>query len=311
MELRVLRYFLAAADEGSVTWAAVAMGVSQPTLSRQLKQLEEELGVTLFTRGRYSIELTREGRMLRERARGIVDLADKAEREIRRAADGELGGEVSVSCGESRGVEWLASRMAAFRARYPRVRFRMVSATADVIQERLDQGLDDMVLMTEPVGTERFESQPLPIHDQWGVMMRDDDPLAKVETVGSSDLNGRDLILPLRPQVRARLADWLGVGRDGLDPSCIYNLPLNAAFAVRQGLGVALCYDVGQVGPGLRFVPLSPRLEGTSVVAWKRNRTLGQAAGAFLESIRADLCAAADGDAGSGAGDGHDAPDAP
>lgn len=305
MELRVLRYFLAAADEGSVTWAAVAMGVSQPTLSRQLKQLEEELGVTLFTRGRYSIELTREGRMLRERARGIVDLADKAEREIRRAADGELDGEVSVSCGESRGMEWLASRMAAFRARYPRVRFRVVSATADVLQERLDQGLDDVVLMTEPVGVERFESRRLPVLDPWGVMVRDDDPLAKAETVGPSDLNGRDLILPLRPQVRARLADWLGVGRDGLDPSCIYSLPLNAAVAVRQGLGVALCYDVGQVGPGLRFAPLRPRLEGTSVVAWKRNRMLGQAAGAFLESIRADLDAVPGADAGGGT------PDAP
>lgn len=291
MELRVLRYFLAVAEEGNITWAAELLQISQPTLSRQLKQLEDELGVTLFTRGRHNITLTKEGRLLRDRARAIVELADKTEREISNSCSEEFDGEISVSCGEVRAVEYLTSRMAAFRRLHPRVRFVMVSTTADVIQERLDQGLSDVALMTEPVDVARFDFTRLAMADEWGVMVRDDDPLvlAGTESARPEDLVDRPLLMPFRPQVRAELFSWFGPLRDKVQLACIFNLPLNAAIAVRQGVGAALCYDVGQVGEGLRFLPLSPHLEARSVVAWKRSIMHTPAAEAFINFLREGL----------------------
>ncbi|KAA8823688.1 LysR family transcriptional regulator [Bifidobacterium reuteri] len=291
MELRVLRYFLAVAEEGNITWAAELLQISQPTLSRQLKQLEDELGVTLFTRGRHNITLTREGCLLRDRAQAIVELADKTEHEVSNGCSGELDGEISVSCGDVRAVEYLTARMAAFRRLHPRVRFVMVSTTADVIQERLDQGLSDVALMTEPVDMARFDFMRLDAVDEWGVMIRDDDPLviAGAATARPEDLVDRPLLMPFRPQVRAELLSWFGPLRDRVQVSCIFNLPLNAAMAVRQGVGAALCYDVGQVGEGLRFLPLAPHLEARSVVAWKRSSMHAPAVEAFIAFLREGL----------------------
>ena len=291
MELRVLRYFLAVAEEGNITWAAELLQISQPTLSRQLKQLEDELGVTLFTRGRHNITLTREGRLLRDRARSIVELADKTEREVSNGCDGELDGEISISCGDVHAVEFLTARMAAFRRLHPSVHFVMISTTADVIQERLDQGLSDVAVMTEPVDVARFNFARLVTTDEWGVMVRDDDPLVLNgnEAAHPEDLVNRPLLMPLRPQVRAELFSWFGPLHDKVQLACIFNLPLNAAVAVRQGLGAALCYNVGQIGEGLRFLPLIPHLEARSVVAWKRSRMHAPAVEAFIAFLREGL----------------------
>lgn len=286
MELRVLRYFLAVAEEGNITWAAELLRISQPTLSRQLRQLEEELGVTLFVRGRRNVTLTGEGELLRDRARAIVELADKTERDVAHSAGRQLAGEISVSCGDVRSVAFLTSCMAQFRRLHPHVRFVMISATADVIQERLEQGLSDLALMTEPVEVDRFDFERLDTPDVWGAMMRDDDPLAERNGIVPSDLVGRPLLLPLRPQVRSELFNWFGSLRDEVQTACIFNLPLNAAMAVRQGVGVALTYDVGQVGEGLRFVPLDPHLEARSVVAWKRGRRHAPAVETFIAFMR-------------------------
>ncbi|KAB5607489.1 LysR family transcriptional regulator [Bifidobacterium jacchi] len=286
MELRVLRYFLAVAEEGNITWAAELLQISQPTLSRQLRQLEEELGVTLFVRGRRNVTLTGEGELLRDRARAIVELADKTERDVALSAGRHLAGEISVSCGDVRSVAFLTSCMAQFRLLHPHVRFVMISATADVIQERLEQGLSDLALMTEPVEVDRFDFERLDTPDVWGAMMRDDDPLADRNGIVPSDLVGRPLLLPLRPQVRSELFNWFGSLRDEVQTACIFNLPLNAAMAVRQGVGVALTYDVGQVGEGLRFVPLAPHLEARSVVAWKRGRRHAPAVETFIAFMR-------------------------
>lgn len=295
MELRVLRYFLAVAEEGNITWAAELLRISQPTLSRQLRQLEEELGVTLFVRGRRNVTLTGEGELLRDRARAIVELADKTERDVAHSAGRQLAGEISVSCGDVRSVAFLTSCMAQFRRRHPHVRFVMISATADVIQERLEQGLSDLALMTEPVEVDRFDFERLDAPDVWGAMMRDDDPLADRNGIVPSDLVGRPLLLPLRPQVRSELFNWFGSLRDEVQTACIFNLPLNAAMAVRQGVGVALTYDVGQVGEGLRFVPLDPRLEARSVVAWKRGRRHAPAVEAFIAFMRQRIESGEDG----------------
>ncbi|NEG90276.1 LysR family transcriptional regulator [Bifidobacterium aerophilum] len=286
MELRVLRYFLAAAEEGSVTGGAELLRISQPTMSRQLQQLERELGVTLFERGQRSITLTPEGMLLRDRARALVELADKTISDVSNRSAGELDGEIAICCGELRGVDWIAERMAVFRARHPRVRFALFSATADVMQERLEQGLSDVAVMGGAIDAERFGFLNLPQADRWGVMMRDDDPLSGLDGITPDDLGGREVLMQYRPQVRGMLDNWFGGVRDEITVSGTYNLPLNAAIAVRHGLGVALCIDVGQVGEGLRFVPLTPHLDVPSVVVWKRNRTLNPSAAAFVEFLR-------------------------
>ncbi|MCH9275620.1 LysR family transcriptional regulator [Bifidobacterium amazonense] len=286
MELRVLRYFLAVAEEGSVTGGAELLRISQPTMSRQLQQLERELGVRLFERGQHAIALTSEGVLLRDRARALVELADRTVSEVTNHAETGLDGEIAVGCGELRGVDWLADRMAAFRALHPRVRFALFSATADVTRERMELGLSDIAVMSEPIDAERFDFLRLPQTDRWGVMMCDDDDLTRLDVITPDDLAGRALLMPYRPQARGTLDNWLGAVRAAVTVAGTYNLPLNAAVAVRHGLGPALCIDVGQIGEGLRFVPLEPRLDVPSAVAWKRGRVLNPAATAFVAFLR-------------------------
>lgn len=286
MELRVLRCFLAVAEEGSITGGAELLRISQPTMSRQLQQLERELGVTLFERGQRSITLTPEGMLLRDRARALIELADKTVNDVTNRSTEDLDGEIAICCGELRGVDWLAERMVAFRARHPRVRFALFSATADVMQERLEQGLSDVAVIGGSIDAERFDFLHLPQSDRWGVMMRDDDALADRNEIMPVDLTGRDVLMQYRPQVRGMLDNWLGGVRDDITVAGTYNLPLNAATAVRHGLGIALCIDVGQIGDGLRFVPLTPRLDVPSAVVWRRGRTLNSSAVAFVKSLR-------------------------
>ena len=161
MELRVLRYFLAVAREENITRAAALLHVTQPTLSRQLMQLEEELGVKLFRRGQYRVVLTDEGMLLRRRAQEILELAEKAERELSRSG-GELSGEIAIGCGETRSMTTLSRHIRLFRQRYPQVRFRIYSAIADDVKECIEKGLLDMGLLTEPVDIGRYAFHRLP-----------------------------------------------------------------------------------------------------------------------------------------------------
>lgn len=184
MELRVLRYFLAVAREENITRAAALLHVTQPTLSRQLMQLEE-LGVKLFRRGQYRVVLTDEGMLLRRRAQEILELAEKAERELSRSG-GELSGEIAIGCGETRSMTTLSRHIRLFRQRYPQVRFRIYSAIADDVKERIEKGLLDMGLLTEPVDIGRYAFHRLPEKDRWGVLVPEDHPLAwKKDQTGS------------------------------------------------------------------------------------------------------------------------------
>ena len=171
MELRVLRYFLVVAREENITRAAALLHVTQPTLSRQMIQLEEELGVKLFHRGKYHVLLTDDGILLRRRAQEIVDLAEKTEREFHRQ-EGELTGEVAVGAGETSSMTDLSKKIAAFRQEHPLVRFSMYSATADDIKDRLENGLLDLGLLAEPVNIGRYSFLRMPKRDQWGVWLR-------------------------------------------------------------------------------------------------------------------------------------------
>ncbi len=207
MELRVLRYFLAVAREENSTKAAL-LHVTQLTLSRQLMQLEEELGVKLFRLSQHRVILTDEGMLLRRRAQEIVELADKAERELQQHKE-ELTGEVAIGCGESVAMTFLSTHIRAFRALHPQVQFRIYSANADDVKERIEKGLLDMGLLTEPVDIGRYAFLRTPQKDRWGVLVPKEHPLAQRVAVTPEDLLDTPLLMSGRERVRgAVLRPW-------------------------------------------------------------------------------------------------------
>ena len=284
MELRVLKYFLVVAREENITKAAALLHVTQPTLSRQLMQLEEELGVKLFRRGKYHVSLTDDGMLLRRRAQEIVELAEKTEQEFQRK-DGELAGDISIGTGESNSMTALSRKIAAFRREHPLVRFHIYSATADEIQERLEKGLLDLGMLSEPVDIGRYEFTRLPKREQWGVWVDREHPLATKECVTSGDL-GVPLLLPRRERVRQELAGWFGDDFEKVEVAATYNLILNAANMIRNGVGAALGFLMGNLSDELKFVPLSPPLETGSVLVWKKDQAFSSAAAEFLRRLK-------------------------
>lgn len=285
MELRVLNYFLIIAREENITKAAQLLHVTQPTLSRQLMQLEEELGVKLFHRGKHSISLTEDGMLLRRRALELVSLSEKTKLELRHKEEMPAG-EIAIGCGETKSMAVLSEKMASFRQTYPLVQFSIYSAIADDIKERIEKGLLDMGLLVEPVDISKYEFIRLPLKERWGVLVREDSPLAGKEFVTPEDLLGVPLLMVRRELVKNELANWFGAAFDQLEIAATYNLIVNAAFMVEQGLGAALCFDLGAVFGSLRFVPLSPRMETGSVLVWKKNQTLSAAQTQFIRHIR-------------------------
>lgn len=285
MELRVLRYFLAVAREENITKAAALLHVTQPTLSRQLMQLEEELGVRLFRRSQYRIVLTEDGMLLRRRAQEIVELADKAARELQHH-DTELTGEVAIGCGESVAMTFLSEHIRAFRALHPQVQFRIYSAIADDVKERIEKGLLDMGLLTEPVDIGRYAFLRIPQKDRWGVLVPKTHPLAQKEGAAPNDLLGIPLLISGREIVRNELAGWFGDVYGRLEIAATFNLVLNAANMVKNGVGAALCFDLGNVSDALTFVPLAPKLETGTVLAWKKEQICSPAAEQFLGFIK-------------------------
>lgn len=285
MELRVLRYFLAVAREENITKAAALLHVTQPTLSRQIQQLEEELGVKLFRRSQYRVILTDDGMLLRRRAQEIVELADKAQRELRHT-EAALTGEIAIGCGESVGMTFLSQHIREFRRLHPQVQFRIYSANADDIKEHIEKGLLDMGLLTEPVDIGRYAFLRTPQKDRWGVLLPKNHPLAQQSSITPKDLLGIPLLITGRETVRNELAGWLGDSYDKIEIAATYNLILNAANMVENGVGAALCFDLGHISDSLTFVPLSPSLETGTVLAWKKDQTDSPATEQFLQFIK-------------------------
>lgn len=294
MELRVLEYYLMVAREENITKAAQVLHITQPTLSRQMMQLEEELGVRLFERGRHSILLTEDGLLLKRRAQELVELAQKTKKEFDRE-EGELTGEIGIGSGETRSVHFLGETAAAFHRRYPKVTFTLYSAMADDIKERLEKGLLDIGLLTEPVEISRYGLVRIPRKEQWGVVVPKDSPLAKKESVRPEDLIDVPLFISRREMVQEELANWFGDAFDRLTILGTYNLLYNAAVMVQDLGGVALCFRLGGSYEDTRFVPLSPRLETGSVVVWKKNRIASPAVRRFIDYLKEAAREKADG----------------
>lgn len=285
MELRVLRYFLMVAREENITRAAQLLHITQPTLSRQLMQLEEELGVQLFRRGKYSVSLTEEGMLLRRRAQELVSLSDKTVAEL--ASRDEIpAGEISIGCGETSNMEFLSDCIVSFREKYPSVQFDIYSAIADDIKERIEKGTVDMGMLVEPVNIGRYEFLRLPYKEKWGVFVRKDSVLAGKDAVTPQDLAEAPIIMSKREAVKNEIASWFGDYYDGLNIAATYNLGINAVMMVRQGVGAALTFDLGVSYDNLRFIPLSPTRETGAVMVWKKNQVMPEAAKLFIEHVR-------------------------
>ena len=285
MELRVLRYFLMAAREENITKAAKLLHITQPTLSRQLMQLEEELGVKLFHRGKYHIVLTEEGMLLRRRAQEMIELEEKTKREFSKE-EAELAGEIAIGCGETRNMTFLSQKMAQFRQEHPLIRYDVYSAIADDIKERMEKGILDLALLMEPVDIAKYEFVRMPEKEQWGVLVREDSPLASLEAVSPEDLIGQPILNAKREIVQNELANWFGDAYDKIEIAATYNLILNASNMVRNGVGAALCFRLDNQYDGLRFVPLEPELETGAVLAWKKNQTFSETSSRFIDFIK-------------------------
>ena len=285
MELRVLGYFLTTVREGTISRAAEALHITQPTLSRQLKELEEELGAKLFERGGKTISLTEDGLLLKRRAQEVIDLAEKTKRDFLCRTE-DLSGEITVGCGELLAVEDLARWMADFRELNPNVRYNVGSATADYLKWKLDRGLIDLALLSEPVDVERYDFLRMRRKERWCAFVCDDSPLAEKEALTPDDLRGFPLLLPQRELIQRELAQWFGVDISALAIAATNHLPYTAAMMVKCKMGVALGIRLNVQYPGLVSVPLSPPLCPGSVIVWKKHLTMPQLLSAFIQYIR-------------------------
>lgn len=290
MELRVLRYFLEVAREGNITHAAERLHISQPTLSKQLKSLEEELGKKLFIRGNYNVRLTDEGMLLRKRAEDILDMVGKTEEEFK--ALGEItGGDVRIGCAESDGMKYLAQRVKSLQERYPRFRLHLYSGNTEDVEERLDRGLLDFAVLAQEVDLSKYNYLEMPDADTWGVVMRKDSPLAKKEAVRMKDL----LHLPLicsRQGITEDYPKWFGEKVDTLNIVATFNLAYNAGILVREGMGYLITFDkLVNTGPesDLCFRPLVPLLETKLYFVWKKYQVFTPIAELLLDDLRCNF----------------------
>lgn len=289
MELRVLKYFLTVAREENITKAANLLHITQPTLSRQLMQLEEELGIKLFQRGRHNIMLTEEGMLLRRRAQEIVDLTEKTEKELVHGAE-TVSGEISIGCGETQNMKPLCEMIAAFQEKYPEVVFHIYTAIADDVTERLENGVLDMGLLLEPVEISRYHFVRMPLEEKWQVLMRKDCPLAEKERIGPSDLAEMPLIIARRQSVRNLLENWFGNVAEKLRIVSTCNLShINQSIMVESGIGAALVMDFSCNDQTLCLRPLKPEIVSGSVLVWKKNQVLPPALTRFIDYMKTSL----------------------
>ena len=286
MEIRTLRYFLAAAREENMTRAADQLHVTQPTLSKALKALEEELGKKLFVRHSFSIALTEEGMLLRDRAEDLVSMADKIEKEFL-SLDEVTGGELFLGLAESWQIRYLAREIRQLKNRYPGLTYHITSGDTEQVTEKLDRGLLDFAVLCETPDPRKYESLLFPEADIWGVVMPSDHPLTQKETISVDDLIGVPLFTSEQGW-KHDLPRWCGEHLEKLRMEGSFRLSYNASMFVREGLGLQLTFahlvDTSSES-GLVFRPLSPPLETKLYLIWNRYQTLTPMAERFLQQV--------------------------
>lgn len=291
MEIRVLRYFLTVVREEGINRAAEVLHITQPTLSRQLAQLEDEVGVKLFHRGSRKITLTDEGILLRRRAEEILSLVDRAEQELMEQ-DIKVEGRIVIGGGELAAMRELPDLIASFREKYPLVTFDLFTGNADLVKEQMEKGLIDIGVLLEPVDMEKFDFIRLKGRERWVVLMRPDDPLAQKESIRAEDLKDAPLILPRRTNVQNEAVNWLGDSFRENQVIFTSNLATNSALMVQRGLAYSLVIE-GALPfwdkENIIFRPFFPELTANSVFAWKKQQPFSPAVSKFIDHMKCFL----------------------
>lgn len=291
MEIRVLKYFLAVAREGSITGAANSLHLTQPTLTRQLQELERELKQQLLIRGKYKVTLTPEGMMLRKRAQEIVDMVEKTEAEFQSISD-TISGDIYIGGGETDSMKYIAEIIKDIQSDFPDIKFHIYSGNAEDVMEKLDKGLLDFGLLIQPIDLSKYDHITLPDKDVWGVVLRKDHPLAKKEKIVLENLTEIPLIASRQMSPKyskdSGFLDWFGDKYEELNITATYNLVYNAAILVKAGVGCAITLDKladTSEKSSICFRPLEPKLESGLDIVWKKYQVFSPAAKLFLEKL--------------------------
>ncbi len=291
MDIRVLRYFLAVAREQSFSLAAQRLYLSQPTLSRQLRELEEELGKKLLIRGNKGVTLTEEGMMLRKRAEEIVELLDKTEQEVRNSSD-HVSGKIYIGAGETYAIKLIADTARKLQEDHPGIDYSIYSADGTDVLERLDKGLLDFGLIFQHPDAAKYESIEIPLKDTWGVLVRKDHELAGASSLKLEELKDYPLIIPRQPNHNTMIADLVMKHAPDAHIAAEYNLVYNASVLVDEGLGCAVTFDrlINTSGDSrVCFIPFEPKIEATCSFVWKRYSIFTKPAEVFLSQFISDI----------------------
>ncbi|KRL27089.1 LysR substrate binding domain protein [Limosilactobacillus frumenti DSM 13145] len=287
METRVLKYFLTVARTNNITKAARKLHITQPTLSRQIMDLEQELGVTLFDRQNRHLQLTKQGALFQQKAMLLLSLLDQTKQELQQSGH-DLVGTVNLGCVVSNASSYIMKKVAAFQERYPDVQFNIYDGNGDLLKQRLDTGLENLVVLIQPIEAAKYNYVIMPIKERWGVFMRRDLPFANKKHITKTDLYQVPLILPVRNIVRDDVSEVLGLDQRKLTVKATNNLPNNALELLRTGK----YYGIGIQGvnqfyndPQIKFVPFAPAKETGHVIAWRKNIPLSPAATRFLQFL--------------------------
>ncbi len=286
MELRVLEYFLAVAREQNITKAAEQLHLTQPTLSRQLIELEEEFGKKLFIRGKRKVTLTEDGLFFRKRAEEIVSLAKRTESEMK-TSDSLISGDIYIGTGESIAIRNLISVAHKIQTENPGIHFHITSGDSVDLAERLEKGLFDFCVLFGDIDQSKYEYLRLPYVDRWGVLMRSDSPLASNDVVETKDLWDLPLILSRHSLQSVNFFRWLGKDAAELKIVNTYNLVYNSTFMAEEGMGYVLTLDnlVNTNGTTLSFRPIVPENTIDLYIVWKKYQSQSKAAEKFIEAM--------------------------
>lgn len=292
MEIRMLQYFLTVAEEENITAAARKLHMTQPALSRQMMDLEKELGKPLFIRTNKKTYLTEDGLYLKQRAQEILSLVEKTTSELQTTPE-EIYGQIHFGAGETDVMRVFSGVMERIHNRHPKIRFNLFSGNADDILEKLEKGILDFGLIFSSTVSDKYHCIPVPWSNVRGILMRRDSPWAKHEKITPELIRQMPLIIPSRTSYnRNALSGWYGKDTEKLNIVATYNLIFNAVFLVEAGMGNALCLENLVKTPKngeLCFCPLDPPSYAAPLLVWKKGKTLSKASAVFLEEIKKDL----------------------
>jgi len=283
-----MQYFITIAQEGNFSAAAEVLHMTQPPLSRMIKDLEDELGKKLLIRGNRKVTLTDEGAILKKRAEEIIELMEKTKSDIS-SSNKDISGDIYIGAAETNGMRFIVRIIKRLRIECPDIRFHFFSGHAEEIAEKIDNGLFDFGLFIEPADMRNYDFIKLPVTDVWGLIMRKDDPLAENKTIKPSDIANLPLIISNQAMVENEISGWLGNNYNKLNIIATYNLLYNATLMAEENIGYVVCIDkIAKTNPYdiLCFRPFEPELRVGMNIGWKKHQIFSKAAEKFISKFQ-------------------------